>query len=600
MGKKVAIFGAGVAGMTAAHELLERGYEVNLYERRTDYIGGKARSVDVPDSAAPGFSPLPGEHGFRFFPGFYRHLSNTMSRIPLSDGGSVLDNLTMSQTVTLARKDLPPLSTLVHFPHSFAQLKKIISAISHADLGLTDSDKDKIAEKLWQILTTCHARRSDEYEQVSWWDFADVENQSPAYARYFADGLTRTLVAAKAREMSAKTGGDILVQLLLLMVNPSAQPDRVLNGPTNEAWLGPWLDYLKTLELNLLRGHKAVEILYDDINGKISGVKVENTKDGNVELVTADHYIFAMPVEVMHGLVHGNEVLLNAAPTLVGLHNLSRSTDWMNGAQFYLNEKMEFLDDQPGHVIYLDSPWSLTSISQLQFWPDFDVEKHGNGQVKSILSVDISDWHKPGILFDKPANQCTKEEILKEVWAQLQQSLNKDEKRVKDWAEIGVTWYLDRDIVIKILKDAPHKAAVEMPAKGMAHESSAMRDLIGTVNTEPLLINRVNTWGLRPSARTAIPNLYLAGDYVRTFTDLATMEGACEAGRRAVNHIINSADHEGAPLCKIWQLHEPWFLAPIRWWDRWRYSKGLRWKPAFPWLIRVLHFLITLVKRIVH
>jgi hypothetical protein len=40
---------------------------------------------------------VPGEHGFRFFPGFYRHLRDTMRRTPLHDpdtGKTALDNLT--------------------------------------------------------------------------------------------------------------------------------------------------------------------------------------------------------------------------------------------------------------------------------------------------------------------------------------------------------------------------------------------------------------------------------------------------------------------------------------------------------------------------
>ena len=78
MKKKVIILGGGVAGMSAAHELVERGYEVHVYEKQPVYVGGKARSVDVPDSAQNGLKPLPGEHGFRFFPGFYKHITETM------------------------------------------------------------------------------------------------------------------------------------------------------------------------------------------------------------------------------------------------------------------------------------------------------------------------------------------------------------------------------------------------------------------------------------------------------------------------------------------------------------------------------------------
>ena len=55
--RTVAVFGAGVAGLTAAHELAERGYQVTVYERKA--LGGKARSIPVPNSGA---TPLPAEH----------------------------------------------------------------------------------------------------------------------------------------------------------------------------------------------------------------------------------------------------------------------------------------------------------------------------------------------------------------------------------------------------------------------------------------------------------------------------------------------------------------------------------------------------------
>ena len=51
-------------------------------------------------------------------------------------------------------------------------------------------------------------------------------------------------------------------------------------------------------------------------------------------------------------------------------------------------------------------------------------------------------------------------------------------------------------------------------------------------------MNTVDSWRRRPDAVTRIPNLFLASDYVKTHTDLATMEGANEAARRAVNGIL--------------------------------------------------------------
>ncbi|MEU0737614.1 FAD-dependent oxidoreductase, partial [Streptomyces lavendulocolor] len=58
-GPSVAVLGGGVAGLTAAHELAERGFRVTVYERRA--LGGKARSMDVPGSARGGRRPLPAE-----------------------------------------------------------------------------------------------------------------------------------------------------------------------------------------------------------------------------------------------------------------------------------------------------------------------------------------------------------------------------------------------------------------------------------------------------------------------------------------------------------------------------------------------------------
>ena len=77
--------------------------------------------------------------------------------------------------------------------------------------------------------------------------------------------------------------------------------------------------------------------------------------------------------------------------------------------------------------------------------------------------------------------------------------------------------------------------------------------------------------GDRPDAVTAIPNLFLASDYVRTYTDLATMEGANEAARRAVNGILDAHAARRARRCDVWRLHEPAAFAPRRALDRMRW-----------------------------
>src|ERR1051325_10232374 len=98
---RVAILGGGVAGLTAAHELGERGYDVVVLEQR-DIPGGKARSLPVPGSATGGRADLPAEHGFRFFPAFYQHIPDTMRRIP-AGGRSVFEHLVGAERILFAQ-----------------------------------------------------------------------------------------------------------------------------------------------------------------------------------------------------------------------------------------------------------------------------------------------------------------------------------------------------------------------------------------------------------------------------------------------------------------------------------------------------------------
>ena len=82
------------------------------------------------------------------------------------------------------------------------------------------------------------------------------------------------------------------------------------------------------------------------------------------------------------------------------------------------------------------------------------------------------------------------------------------------------------------------------------------------VNLEPLFINTPNSWSKRPDAVTAIPNLTLASDYVQTQTDLACMEAANEAARRAVNAILEATGSD-ADRCRLWKMGMPKALGAV-------------------------------------
>ena len=515
MTDRVAVLGGGVAGLTAAHELAERGFAVTVYEAR-DRLGGKARSLPVPGSGTGGRHDLPAEHGFRFFPGFYRHVPDTMRRI------GVDSHLVGAERILIAqgegRNELLTVAHLPESPEDLAVLARFLREVA-TGLGVPPEDTAWFLERLLTLLTSCDERRLGQWELQSWWTFVDAANRSKAFQKFLADGLTRTLVAARAREMSARTGGTILLQLIFDLMRAGGRADRVLDGPTSDVWIDPWVAHLERL---------GVEI---ELGAPVDGIRLAGGRVAGAT-VTADHYVAAVPVEIMR-LLAGPE-LRAAEPRLKRLDKLV--TRWMNGAMYYLDEDVPMVH---GHAIYIDSEWALTSISQRQFWRGFDFARTGDGRVGGILSVDISDWSTPSRRLGKIAMRCTHDEVLDEVWAQLHD-------HVED---------LDKANVVRAFLDP----AIEFPNPTEA------------ANLEPLLVNTARSWEDRPDAVTRIPNLYLAADYVRTHTDLATMEGANEAARRAVNGIL-AATGSSAPRCEIWPLREPEAFALAKQLDR------LRWK----------------------
>jgi uncharacterized protein with NAD-binding domain and iron-sulfur cluster len=203
----------------------------------------------------------------------------------------------------------------------------------------------------------------------------------------------------------------------------------------------------------------------------------------------------------------------------------------MCGIQYYLYEDVPLVR---GHTFYPDSPWALTSISQPQFWRDLGIFRrvYGDGEVGGLLSIDVSDWNTPGTFIPKTAKMCTPDEIKTEIWGQLKAALNgtnPEDKVLTD--ELLHSAHLDDDL---------------------DYSSGALPP----VNRSRLLIHPPGSWALRPDPGTAIPNLILAGDYIRTKTDLASMEGANEAARHAVNVILERS-HSTAGIVQTWPLTEP-------------------------------------------
>jgi uncharacterized protein with NAD-binding domain and iron-sulfur cluster len=425
---------------------------------------------------------------------------------------------------------------------------------------------------------------------------------SPQYNEYLVQTMTRSLVAAKADKANAKVVGDIAVQILSGLLQPGPSADWILNRPTSEIWIEPWRAFLQQQGVSFTFNRKTVAFNYD--GRKLTSVTLVPVDEqgrvcGEPEQVGGpdDYYIAALPVEVMARLLSGkaNQPLRNADSQLANILDLGKRTAWMNGLQLYFRESLNLGE---GHVVYLDSPWALTAVSQPQFWKDhLKLNTLGDGSVHDIVSLIISDWEKPGSWIQKPAKACSPDEIFEEVLMQMAHhmlDLPITDERVAE--KVGA---LRARFAHPPFLDPELKR--QHPAKGAHYR-----------NDSPLFINEPNTWRLQPDAKTRVPNLFLASDYVRTFTQLATMEAANEAARRAVNSIISAMIKEQQKLarpeqskgtamatdatvkaadiepCKLWDLHEPWIFWLWRRHDERRYRRGLPWNAPVPWWVPIV------------
>ena len=596
---RVAVFGAGVAGLTAAHELARRGFQVDVYEAGHS-AGGLAWSKTAqPPSAAPkgnetlhhpGFDPalakLPVEHGFRFFPGFYRHLFDTMERTPLpTEPGSVADRLIAVTTQGVGLEDGREYFT--YGRHKNTDLAEALDELATAAdyLGASLQDITRLLTKVVEYLTTSIERRAD-LEDVSWWDFLDGAAFTPGFAKYL-DRVPRALVGMSAKESDARTQGTITAQLMLDQLSDGTHVDRVLDGPTVDRWIDPWVAYLGTLGVTVhlrkrLMGFNWIAAPPAPATPRTAPMQLfeANIQDtdrlgaakGNPASVQADLFVLAIPMEQANqmigalgaadvafqsnppfdltpsypGLVAGARVVDHSIERLHAFPRREFGKDpdpnfvWMFGMQYFLRDALPILR---GHLYYPDSAWGLSSISQPQFWADDFKFQYGEGLVGGSISVDIGDWNTPAPasspIAGTTAAQATKTEFAAEVWRQLQASLDsgryhRANKGVTTWPGALPTeplyWFIGEELW--------YPDAVSPPA-----------------THSPFLINRPTEYALRPGTpgyyRVHLDQFVLAGNWMQTHTRLNTMEGANESARHAVNAILRHVGFQG-DHCTIW------------------------------------------------
>ncbi len=512
----VKIFGGGIAGLTVAHELACRpGFEITVYEPR-EAAGGKARSQYG--------GGLPGEHGFRFFPGWYLHVGDIMRRIPqqpertnraesltgYAEQQSVLSQLREVRHTTTYRRGVAPESFL-QIPETILDLPEYLRGFEWMVEGLSPIDKlrtlKRLAVKLLMFYSTPPWLRAGRFDDDSLARYLGADTL-PAAVVTALKTVPKALVAMDAFEGSAHT----FLNASMLNLAPSWKrelpKDRVLVGPTSQTWIEPWVASLRALGVRFVFGPEGEATRVVVRGGRVAAVE---TRGAGV--VEGEAIVLAMPVDGLQRIVRGSGLAAHGDDfERIDAVDLARQTSEMVGLQLYLNRP---LTTKLGHLFFPDSQYGLTAISQMEVWSEPYLKPLRDKGVLGVLSVDITQWDSDPFGRDEPPQPLpldieTSAALRDAVSAQLAeyQTLSGEPLLRAEWV---VAHHVDEDV-----------------------------DLESEANRSELLVHPPGTWSRRPVAKTSLPGLWLASDFCKNPADLATMEGACSAGKLAARGILEA------------------------------------------------------------
>ena len=682
---------------------------------------------------------LPGDHGYRFFPAFYRHLFDTMRRTPIlldgeETGETAFDRLVEPRPVALklrAKQDCHDdehAEREVRIPRRHETLEQLRRSLQFLlqELGLSSGDLQWFMFRLTAFLTSGKRRRL-QYEKFSWIEFLDglEEGQDHVPDRRSRNlskrgeavvrATLRSLLAMDGEEIDAHSYG---VNSLQLLLDPRddhmAGADMTLNGPTSDVWLRPWKQYLAQQGVQFFSGQLigleksrdgelrplAVWREHPDLEPSVARPHIQ-AEQAFVQLAESsrfigtdlapmpeqpghvycgwvagslaqynrkppDFYVLALPFEAASALafraekampgvldgdwkrlvefdrkhiprnangldtvqfddadpVHGTRRVANTGkpdfPLGSGGHGEKRPASSyplrdFSGIQYFFDNNTRF---GKGHIIYPESPWGLTAISQIRHWRDRKSRREGYlGQ----YSVDLGDFYQVhpklsvGCWFLDSASETTRRHLAvpRTGWRS-----DRWEIPVRTWDQVLETidpmlaramaapryYHLDEAIVFA------HPVAA-MPGES-AHDTVLPRFMPAS-NLTPFLINLPGQFAERPGQRRGTDRRHgghepivirpevsngrwlLAGTYMATHTRIMTMEASNESGRHAVVSILHaimtekSADptrpkynSEGRLLGEIPEIFDPYDfevedLRPLKELDDALFEEGL-------------------------
>jgi zeta-carotene desaturase len=485
---KVAIVGSGLAGLSTAVELLDQGYEVEIYESRP-WIGGKVASFQDKD----------GNHiemGLHVFFGCYFNLFRLMAKC------GVLENLLLkdhTHTFCNTGGDVRELD----FRFFIGDTK--IGAPFHGLRAFFTtpqlSTADKIANSL--ALGTSPIVRSlidpeggmqdvRALDNVSFQDWFKSHGGSQQSIDRMWDPIAYALGFLDCKDISARC---MLSIFQFFATKTDASALRMLNGSPADRLLAPIADYIKARGGKIHTRWGCREVMYETgSDGKPSTVTgLRLTKAGEEQIVKADAYVAALDVPGAKRLIPEawrDQTFFDNIFNLVGVPVITvqlRYDGWVTE----MNDPKIATQLGTGRAyginnLLYSADADFSCFADLALTSPVDYYKEGEGSLMQCVLTPAD-----------PYLPKDNESIAAEVDRQVK-------KLFPSAKNLNATWHSIVKIGQSLYREAP----------GM----------------DPF----------RPDQRTPIPNFFLAGSYTKQ-DYIDSMEGATLSGRQCAYKVLEDA-----------------------------------------------------------
>lgn len=477
---RVAIVGAGLAGMATAIELVDRGCEVEIFESRP-FVGGKVGSwVDNDGNHI--------EMGLHVFFGCYYNLFALMRKVGAIDNLRLKDHTHtfINQGGKIGELDFRfPVGAPFHGLKAFfttSQLSTLDKLANSLALGTSPLVPGLI--NFEGAMKTIRA-----LDSISFADWFRQHGGNDGSLKRMWNPIAYALGFIDTEQISARC---MLTIFLFFATKTEASILRMLEGSPHEYLHKPIINYLESRGAKIHTRRRVREILYQETEDKtqVTGIIVANGE--TEETITADAYVCACDVPGIQRLIphswrqwstFDNIYKLEAVP--VATVQL-RFDGWVTELQDEQRRKQ--LKEAVGidNLLYTaDADFSC--FSDLALSSPGDYYKEGQG---SLLQLVLT----PGDPFIKAKNEDIAHHVLKQVHELFPSS-----------QELNMTWYSVVKLAQSLYREAP----------GM--------DVY------------------RPSQATPIPNFFLAGSYTQQ-DYIDSMEGATISGKQAAQVILQQAE----------------------------------------------------------